>query len=393
MDIGDKSYDPDAKSSFVAAVLYGSLIGPLGLLVQPLYVPALISEQGFTDLQAGFTASWEMAGFALATILLVFLNSKIRWSRGLFVFSALIVIGSISSTLVADYTVFRFARFIAGFGMGGTVSLSFAMLGLMSNPDRSFGIMVAGAVISGFLLSFIWPYLIDLNGLVAIHLLGVGTGIIGMGVSRFGPGRASDDVKVQGNAIDLSPVLKALSVLSMFAFWLGLMGFWAYLVVIGTEMGVGEGQAARAFNLSYIAGFFGALLPIILGANFGRFPMLSLAIAAAIAPLLLFSFGPKSAAIFLVMNLLFNFGFNLGHPYLLSTMAACDTTGRVVVFAVAAQTLGMALGPAVAGIITNQFGYAAITPYGVLFFMLTLILIAFPSFAQVRKAKSFEIDQ
>ena len=43
----------------------------------------------------------------------------------------------------------------------------------------------------------------------------------------------------------------------------------------------------------------------------------------------------------------YNFAWNTTHPFLLGAMASFDKNGRVVVYAVAAQMLGLATGPAV----------------------------------------------
>ena len=62
----------------------------MSFIVQPVFVQGISNGLGFSAEQAGYAASAEMSGFALATILLVFLAGKINWAQGLLLFPALL---------------------------------------------------------------------------------------------------------------------------------------------------------------------------------------------------------------------------------------------------------------------------------------------------------------
>ena len=66
--------------------------------------------------------------------------------------------------------------------------------------------------------------------------------------------------------------------------------------------------------------------------------------------------GSISVATFAISVGAFNFLWNVVLPYLFASMASFDLTGRMVVYAVAVQTLGLGIGPAA--------GAAVITPGG-----------------------------
>ena len=66
------------------------------------------------------------------------------------------------------------------------------------------------------------------------------------------------------------------------------------------------------------------------------------------------------------------------HPFLLAAMASFDKHGRVVVYAVAAQMLGLAVGPAFAASLLRDNDYTPIIWSGIGLFVLSWIFILLP---------------
>jgi predicted MFS family arabinose efflux permease len=62
------------------------------------------------------------------------------------------------------------------------------------------------------------------------------------------------------------------------------------------------------------------------------------------------------ASTFLLAVLLFHFGWNLGHSYLLALFARLDPTSNLIVMATAMQKVGIAAGPAIAAAIYGTKG-------------------------------------
>ena len=79
--LSEKGFNPDAVGSLISGILFGSAIGAMSFIVQPVFVQGISNSLGFSAEQAGYAASAEMSGFALATILLVFLAGKINWHK------------------------------------------------------------------------------------------------------------------------------------------------------------------------------------------------------------------------------------------------------------------------------------------------------------------------
>src|SRR5690606_31429629 len=122
-----------AVTSLPAAILMG-VIGPEVFIVQPGFVQGLVAYLGFSEPQAGYTASAEMFGIAATTILLTFVAHRIDWRRVFAVALLVMFAANALSTFTDGFVAFTTLRFIAGLGAGALISLSFAAIGLTDDP-------------------------------------------------------------------------------------------------------------------------------------------------------------------------------------------------------------------------------------------------------------------
>ena len=384
MDRQNAAFNPSSIRS-VAAGVYMGVMGGEVFIVQPGFVQGLVERMGFSEEQAGFIASIEMAGFATMTILLIFLTRRLNWRHMLAACIALTVAGQIGSLLTSELTSFSALRFVAGLGCGGIVSIGFAAIGLTDKPDRNFGILVAfsgvyGAIVLGFM-----PFLYEYSGMQGLLLFFAAFAALGFAIVGWLP--TSDGAHQGGAEARVSfPVALTLSALgAMFAYFLAQGIIWTYLFRIAISGGLSEGQATFGLMIAQFAGILGALIPSIVGARFGRAIMLAIAIAAGIVPLMFFLYGTMTALSYAIAVCVYNFGFNKTHPYLLATMASFDGSGRVVTFAVAMQTLGLAIGPAIGATLLVGNSFIVVQWFGIVAFAASFALILIP--AQFHAAK------
>ena len=129
------------------AILLGA-IGPEVFIVQPGFVQGLVQHLGFDAQGAGYTASAEMFGIAATTVALTFLAHRFDWRRVLNASLLVMFAANVACTFVSDLEAFAVLRFLAGFGAGGVVSLSFTVIGLTPSPDRNFGLLIMWVLIS-----------------------------------------------------------------------------------------------------------------------------------------------------------------------------------------------------------------------------------------------------
>ena len=164
----------------------------------------------------------------------------------------------------------------------------------------------------------------------------------------------------------------------VFNFAQGVM--WAYLFLIGLNGGVEEQAVANGLMLSQFLGIAGAFVAAMAAHRYGRILPLFIGIVGGSA-VLVFLFGSFTAFVYAATVCVYNFAWNLTHPYLLAAMASFDKHGRVVVYAVAAQMLGLAIGPAFAASLLGDGDYSRVIWAGISLFILSYLLILPPLLA------------
>jgi len=378
-----EEFDVDARWTVFTGILYG-VLGGMSFIVQPGFVQGMTNYLGFSDAEAGYAISAEMIGFSAMTIILVFLSSRVNWRQTLRGLLCLIILGNVCAIFSEGFTAFAASRFVAGLGCGGIVSLGFAMVGMTSKPDRNFGLMIVASMIYGAVVLYCMPMFFEQFGMQGLLVFFGLFAVVGLFFVPNAPLGAEEQQQVEEDAVDLPWKVKGLALVAMLLFFLAQGAVWAYLGLMGETMGSDEQQVANALTLSQFPGILGALGPILLGAKFGRLPPLMIAMLASVTPLVYYLFGAAGVGAYLVMVLIYNFGFNLAHPYLLATMASFDRTGKVVVYAVALQTVGLAVGPALAALVVGGGNYGNVALLGIIFFTAALVFIAPPALAQRR---------
>ncbi len=198
------------------------------------------------------------------------------------------------------------------------------------------------------------------------------------------PVSGESHAQVEADAVDLSPALKGMALAAMFAYFIAQGVVWAYLFLIGLAGGLSEQAVANGLMLSQFAGIAGALLAAVIAHRFGRSAPLTIGVLGG-ALCLYYLVGSFEFVVFAVAVCVYNFFWNLTHPFLLGAMASFDRHGRVVVYAVAMQMLGLAIGPYLAATVITEGVYINVNWTGAILFVASWILILPPVFTQARQ--------
>ena len=357
--------------------IYLSIIGAAVFIVQPGFVQGLVEFYGFNEQQAGYIASAEIWGLALTTVVLAFGGHNYSWQRIFRLSIILFVLGNLASTATDELYAFSVLRFITGLGSGGLVSLTFTIIGLTRLPDRNFGFLIMGVLTYGALGLWAFPAALALIGLKGIIIFFAIFGASGWLCLSHVPDSGEEHLQVEEDAVDLGSTFRVLAILAMFTYFFAQGVIWAYLFLIGLNGGVDEQGVANGLMISQFLGIAGAFVAAMAGRRFGRAWPLAIGVlggAAVLAAL----FGEFTAAVYAVTVCVYNFAWNMTHPYLLGAMASFDRHGRVVVYAVAAQMLGLAVGPAFAASLLGDGNYDRVIIAGMLLFALSYVLILIP---------------
>ena len=368
--------DLDSRKT-IWSTIYLSVIGASVFIIQPGFIQGMVEYLGYTPQQAGFVASAEIWGIAVTTVVLAFTAHRINWHWVLMGSILLFVGGNLGSLIVSEPDSFGTWRFIAGLGSGGLVSLSFTIIGLTGNPDRNFGYLIAWVLIYGALGLYAMPTLFALSGIKGLIMFLILFAMGGILCVRYMPTSGEEHIQVEEDSVDLPGAFRVIAVAAMFSYFFAQGVIWAYLFLIGTNAGMGEQEVANGLTLSQFLGIAGAFTAAAVGRRYGRGLPLAIGILGGAAILFLL-FGEFTAIVYALTVCIYNYAWNMTHPYLLAAMASFDAHGRVVVYAVAAQMVGLAVGPAFAATLIREGDYSNVIWAGILLFTLSFVLIMGP---------------
>ena len=376
------SVDLDARKTLWSIFLIG-VIGPEVFIVQPGFVQGLVEYLGFDDQGAGYTASAEMFGLAATTVLMTFIAHRLNWRKVVLISVLVMFFANLASAFVSNLDTFIVLRFIAGLGAGSLVSLSFAAIGLTGNPDRNFGLMITWVLVYGALVLWIMPMAYELTGMTGILLFFALFPLSALPLIQYMPASGEDQLQSGEAGTSLAPQFKIMALAAMLAYFTAQGVVWAYLFLIGTAGSLSEQAVANGLMLSQFAGIGGALLAAVLADRFGRAIPLAVGILGG-AACLYFIIGEFSFLIYATTVIVYNFLWNVTHPYLMAAMASFDARGRVVVYAVAMQMVGLAIGPGIAATVISGGSYVNVNILGAVLFMLSFVLVLPPVMAQLK---------
>ena len=378
----DEAVDLNSKSALYSMFLVG-VIAPEVFIVQPGFVQGLVQYLGFDDKGAGYVASAEMFGLAATTILMTFIAHRVNWRAVVLGSLVTMFVANAACTMTTDVNAFVTLRFVAGLGAGSLVSLSFAAVGLTGNPDRNFGLLIMWVLTYGAIVLWAMPSAYEMFGFNGVVWFFALFPLVAMPFIKHFPVSGESDIHVEEDAVNLPSTMKGLALFSMLAYFTAQGVVWAYLFLIGLSGGLEEQAVANGLMLSQFAGIAGAMLAAVMAHRFGRSIPLSIGILGG-ALCLWFLVGRFEFLVFALAVGIYNFFWNMTHPFLLGAMASFDRRGRVVVHAVAMQMIGLAIGPFLAASVISAGDFINVNRLGGALFVASLLLILPPVFAQAR---------
>ncbi len=360
------------------------VIGMEVFIVQPGFVQGLVEHGGFDDRQAGYIASAEMFGIAFTTVVMSFLTSRFSWRAMCVAGICIVITGNLLSIVLAGFEMFAATRVLVGIGSGALISLGYATVGLSPNPDRNFGYLIMAVLTYSALFLLAMPFVYATIGTTGILILFALLAACGLPFTRHLPVSGAEHAATgYKETKGISRIYKATALTAVFTYFLAQGVVWAYLYLIGTAGGGTEQEVAIGLTASQFLGIAGAFTAAVLGARFGRVLPLTLGTLGGVVPLA-FLFGSMGAVVYGVAVCIYNFAANLMTPLLLAIIAGFDSSGRLVVYAVALQMLALATGPALSASVIAPGDYSNILWISMLLFLACLAMILPPVLAHAR---------
>ena len=335
------------KISTVAAAMWMTVVGTLGILFLPLMVGGIISELGFTEKLAGYIAAAEMAGVAVVSGLGVFWVRRINWVTIAILSTVLFIAGNWISIGVTEYWPMFASRFLVGAASGALLAIGLACQSDSKNADRIFGYWVACQMAvssAGYILLPSVRETWGLDGfLFALIILGLTAFVSIVFLPARGLNRASAQEK-QTNKI----LTSALALGGALFFFMAQGGLWAFLERLGLAAALSTTEIGFALAISSYLGIVGGLAKNWLADTIGTLSPFIFVIVGELIMLMLFAIGSGSV-MFAIAVCMLQFFWAMGMASFLAGLNLIDSSGGLVLLLMSVAKAGYSLGPAMMG--------------------------------------------
>ena len=370
-----------SPTQIVALAVLG-VIGNLAPFIMPVIVGGVVDHLGVSLAEAGYVAFGDMFGLGAGALLWSRLISSHNWR--LFALAAVlfVVVGNLACTQITSLLPLITARMVVGFGSGLILAIGNSGLTMTRDPDRTIGIVTVAAMLSASLALYVFPLLVDNYGVNAMFVAMAGaTAVAGLGVVGMpvrSPKTDSSGEHPDATAPYQTSAIGYFALLGVFLFFVGAIIFWVYVERLGKDAAFSVDTIARVLGISHLFGALGAITPAVLSTRLGnrRIPLVACIVLAGAMSLLMTA--DVGVATFAIAACAFIFAWDCFYPYMMGLLITIDPSGRLVSNGLAVQTIGKAVGPALAGALILDIGFAGIYALCAGLFALSLAAFAGP---------------
>ena len=346
--------------------------------LNPVIATAYVDYLDFSEAQAGYVLAADMSGFAIGTLLV---SARIHiWNRRMVAICgiAILLIGNLACLGLGGFDSMLIARFIIGTGAGSAAGVMAASIAASGSPDRFFGFYTVVTLSIFALLMSLATVLLTSFGIKGLFSLLACMTLPALCLARnfpeYAPGRK---INVDGKSSSWRDLpLKVVLIVSIatLAYYIGTGGVWPYISQVGKARGFAIQDVGNLLAVAQLFGVAGALVPVFLGARLGRMAPITLSLLASAGCLLaLLFFGNK--LVYALVIQFYMFFWLLFFPYLMGIVSELDPVGRLAGVSYALQSIGFAIGPALAALLITGGGYTALFYLGIGCYLVTLLLL------------------
>lgn len=369
--------DFDRPVSLLAMMLTG-IAGVVALGLNPVIATAYVDFLGFSEAQAGYVVAADMSGAAVGTLLV---SARVHvWNRRVTAVCGLAVLlaGNLACLALAAFDSLLIARFIIGTGAGIAAGSMAAGIAATGNPDRYFGFYTVVTLSAGAMLMALAPRLLTSFGIRGLFSLLACVTLPALCLVRNFPEFAAHTKMSAGGKPPSwrdMPLKAALTVsVATLAYYIATGGVWPYMSQVGKAQGFTMQATGNLLAVAQLFGVAGALVPAVLGTRLGRIAPITFSLFASTGCLVaLLFFGNK--LVYALVIQFYMFFWLLFFPYLMGIVSELDPVGRLAGVSYALQSIGFAIGPALAALLITGGGYAALFYLGIGCYLVTLLLL------------------
>lgn len=333
--------------------------------VLPVMVGVLAGKLGFGVVRAGYVASANMAGLALGSVLCAILVRRWSWQTLICAGAATMIGTNFLTMLVASFPQVATLRLVSGVGEGVVAAICYAAMGQSRQPERALAFYVAGqglvgalgmGVIPGIVERAGWPWLFVLISVGALPAFWLARPI---GALRVGQAE-----NVRATLRGAVPWLSAYALAGILVFFVGMSAVWAFVERMGHAKAIDLVHLSIALSASSIANMAGSLLVGVLAHRLSTVVGVTSGLAIVIAGLLIL-IASNSWQPYLVGVSMFFFVWGFYYPFQFKLLANVDIGGKLTVLIPVVTAGGLALGPAIGGLLLAGGGAALVCAFGI----------------------------
>jgi MFS family permease len=362
------------------------VIGVMGnsvIYLIPLLVGGMVSDRGFSEQQAGFMASADLGGYAVATFLTALLLDRFSWRRMSVCAVTIMIIANVTTTFVYGADLFALVRFASGLGSGVLAAIASVSVGQTDNPERNYGMLIGAALLFGTAGLWGLPILLDRFGLNGAYWLLALLGALVMFVAVTIPTGRIMREETKPVATRSVWLWAGVVLLSILLFWAEQNDVYAYIERIGNASGLTPEYIGFSLGAANLTGFVGAALVAWLGTRVGRVAPLVIATVLQLVCLAALA-GHVNSVTYLVALGVLALAWNVVNPFQLGVLAGIDPSGKALALAATVTGGGLAIGPAAAALAIGVGGYGAVLWLGGSLSIISLALVLPPERAIAR---------
>lgn len=348
--------DPRALFAFI----YTGVIAASVVFIAPLLVGGMIVSRGFSEQQAGLMVSLETISLSLAALVGTLWINRLDWRRIVQIAALLILGGNLASLFATTIAPLMLCRFVAGFGAGTFVALTYGALAQTAKPDRNFGLFSMGQLCYATGALWLLPQLLpahSLNGIYAILSMLIAPALL---FNRWLPQQHKNITHTTGlsaNLQQLTPIVLMLG--AVFLFFAAQSSIWTYAERLGLFSGLVLTDVGLALAVGAAAGFAGASCATWLSQRFGRLGPIALLVAVKLLALF-FLLDKQAFALFVCLICALKFSWNFIIPYQLGLLSAIDPSGKSAVISSFVTGMGLSAGAALSALVVNGEDYSQV---------------------------------
>ena len=364
----------DVNSSRATAAMVGLLVvAAFATVMMPLMLGAFVDHLGLSAREAGLVAAAEMSGVFCATLGIVLVVH--RWNRrGLALGGLLLLLAAdLAAAAVSVFPLLAGARFVAGLGAGLVIATMKASIAATRDPVRVFGVMGMSLLLTGAIGLPLLPKVIQPWGTGGAYLVLAALVLPGLPLLRWLPPYAVTAVGSQPSGQRVDIPWAALGLVALLSYFISFGAVGPFMERLGVASGLEAASVGRVLGAGSAAGIAGAALATWLGIRAGRAWPFCIAVCCSIGSLWLLVGGMRPAT-FVVAAIIVNAAALFTGPYVLGSLAALDRQGRVLVTGLMMQAIGLAAGPALAGLLIADGSYARVGWLGIVGYSISFVL-------------------